>query len=133
MFRLKTELLPPPSLIEEIIIADELLLCTINRWVTDPTLVNIVSKKTVSVEKVSLYAEFELILSCFLQDEMIINVKITIGIRLILLTLLNILSIFGCKCRKNMGCRMVNVKRTEYRIFAFCNSEGNLDNDLKIN
>jgi hypothetical protein len=92
-----------------------------------------VSKKTVSVEKVSLYAEFELTLSCFLQDEMIINVKIKIGIRLILLILLNILSIFDCKCRKNMGCRMSNAKRTEYRIFAFCNSAGNLANDLKIN
>jgi hypothetical protein len=114
-------------------IADELLLCTINRWVTDPTVVKTVSKKTVSVEKVSLYAEFELTLSCFLQDEITINEKITIGIRLNLLNLLNIMSIFGCKCRKNMGCRMSNVKRTEYRIFAFCNSAGNLANDLKIN
>jgi hypothetical protein len=56
--------------------------------------VNTVSKKTVSAEKVSLKAGFESILSFFLQEEAQINVNIMSGIRLNLLTLLNIPGLF---------------------------------------
>jgi hypothetical protein len=110
MFTLKAEVPPPPRLIEDITIFEALLLCTINRCVTDPIVVKTVSKKTVSVEKVSLTDELESILSCFLQEMTRINVKITSGISLNLLSLLSIISLFSCKCRKIQGIKHKTLK-----------------------
>jgi len=123
MFRLKTELLPPPKRIEDIWSLLALLLCTINRWVTDPTVVKTVSKKTVSVENVSFNEGFESILSFFLQEETVISARIISGIRLNLLILLNILGFFYCKCRKNAGLNPITEKGQIIVLLQFGNQQ----------